>query len=66
MSDITKKELASSLKWTWVIVIAAIAYSLIAPNYFFMHQGIHYYKGNKVTGEIEELSESGWVNISGG
>jgi hypothetical protein len=65
MSEITKKEFASAMKWTWVIVVAAIAYSLVAPNYFLMKQNAALLRFNKATGVLEELGEDEWVKISG-
>jgi len=69
MSDIAKKELASALKWTWVIVVAAIAYYNVAPNYYFMRQGSDlFHRGNKITGSIEyldyEIGDTKWVDIT--
>lgn len=64
MSDSLRNEFASALKWTWVIIIAAIAYNIVAPNYFYMRQGPNFYRGNKVTGHLEELGNFEWINIS--
>jgi hypothetical protein len=65
MSDHSKKEFASALKWTWVIIVAAFAYNTVAPNYFFMKRGVTELRGNKVSGRLEELGENKWINISG-
>ncbi len=65
MSEITKKEIASALKWTWVIVVATIAYSLVAPNHFLMKQNAALLRFNKASGVLEELGEDKWINISG-
>ena len=68
MSEISKNAFASALKWTWIIIVALIAYKSIAPNYYFMRQGHDFYRGNKVTGSIEYLDrdtgETEWVNIT--
>jgi hypothetical protein len=63
MSEIVKKEFMSSLKWTWVIAVAAIAYNTVAPNYYFMKQGVTHLRGNKVTGTLEEMDEYEWITI---
>lgn len=55
MSENSKKEFISALKWTWVIIVAAVAYNTVAPNYYFMKQGSTYLRGDKVTGHIDEL-----------
>lgn len=65
MSNISKKEFASALKWTWVILVAAIAYNIVAPNYYFMRPGNTLLRANKVSGSLEELGDSEWINISG-
>lgn len=33
MSEIIKKEIASAVKWTFVILIAATAYYMVVPKY---------------------------------
>jgi hypothetical protein len=64
MSEISKKAIASALKWTWIIIVAAIAYNYIAPNYYFMRQGQQFYRGNKVTGSVEYLEDNEWVHFT--
>jgi hypothetical protein len=61
MSDTTKNEFASALKWSFVIIVAIATYSNFAPNYYFMRQGNILYRGNKVTGSIEFLEDNEWV-----
>ena len=64
MTDISEKEVASALKWTFVIIVLSIAYSNFAPNYYFMKQGNEFYRGNKVTGSIERYEWNEWVDLT--
>jgi hypothetical protein len=64
MSENIKKEIASALKWALIIVVASIAYKNIAPNYYFMRQGHDFYRGNKVTGTVEQLEDNVWADFT--
>jgi hypothetical protein len=63
MSEITKKEFASALKWTWVIIVATIAFYNFAPNYYFFKNGGNFYRVDKVRGSIDELSDTEWLRF---
>lgn len=65
MSEYSQKEFASAIKWIVVIIVAAIAYNIVAPNYYFMKQGNTLLRVHKVTGTIDELGEHEWINVSG-
>lgn len=50
MSELIKKEIASAIKWTWIICIAALAYYFVTPKYYISTKdGCH--RLNQVTGE---------------
>lgn len=57
------KEIASALKWGFIIIVAAVAYHMVAPKYYFMKGGD--LRGNRITGKIEMLDSHGWVDVSG-
>jgi hypothetical protein len=63
MSEITEKEFASAIKWIVVIIVAAFAYSKVAPNYHFSKFGMPACRSHKVTGLCEYSDDGEWVSF---
>jgi len=64
MSD--NKEYYSAIKWTWIIIVAAIAINIVVPKlypryYFVKNAGI---RCNRVTGTVERFDDGDWVNVA--
>lgn len=58
----------SAIKWTWVIIVAAMAINTIAPNivqrYYFSFHGSKFFRGNTHTGRFERLEDDEWVSVT--
>ena len=52
MLDYLKKELISTLKWTWLIIITACAFYNVAPKYEVIKE--NNLRINRVTGKVYE------------
>ena len=58
----SQTQIASMLKWIVIIIALTMAYRNCAPNFYFMRQGNHFYRGNVVTGKLEHLDDNVWVD----
>lgn len=60
MSEFIKKELISTLKLTWLIIVAACAFYNVAPKYEVLKE--NNLRINRVTGKVYEkaFTSSGW------
>lgn len=60
MPDLVKKELASGIKWTFLIIVAAVTYYQVAPK--FSPIGEDSLRMNTITGEVFDKA-AGYYSI---
>jgi len=67
MSEV-KKEIASALKWVFVIIVAAIAYKSVytteSPYRFLNNKKYSFIRANTITGKVECLNNLDWVPVN--
>lgn len=59
MLDLIKKELASTVKWTFLIGVATFSYYLVAPKYQAIDK--EQYRINTITGQVYESPKVGMI-----
>ena len=60
MNENLKIHLADFIKWVLIIIIAAIAFYIASPKYYFQNANI---RCNKVTGKTEINRDGSWEEI---
>lgn len=59
MEENLKTWLVDLIKWILIIIIAAVAFYIVCPKYYFDHGG--FVRCNKVTGKVEFLRGGNWT-----